>query len=519
MTKSLTGAFTAVALTLGATISPLSANELPQEPEITMTVGTSLAQADTSTLGSLLSGASDATPNNVQYNNWFINNLLNGISRLYVEDVTMSELQELALKGARELAQNSPSYTVEQYVEAVLDGVLNSLDPHSDYMSPDEWKEIMEQTNGGFVGIGVRIQMDEQAGLLKVIKPIEGGPSVDAGVQEGDYITHINGESMHGKTIDDYIEKLRGKKGSQVNITVDRPGTPHPITLTVTRDTIEQSPVTYEVMNDIGYIRITSFSKITTKKMEEAVADMQAKNPNLSGYVLDLRYNPGGVLGEAISVVDSFIDKGGIVATGDTSGTNLNFVQARKGDIINGAPLVVLVNGASASASEVVAGALQDHGRAVIMGTQTFGKGSVQSVFPLGAYFNGREDGMKITTQLYYTPSGDTIQNIGVTPDIRTEFQGTASDGRIGTSEAALQGVIANPNQVQDTHETHSSCDASAISPDLDTIDQRLVFELRDGTREADYMLLCAIEHLEGSTYDYTVIEALPPAPAQSNGP
>jgi len=519
MNLSLKRAFAATTLTFAAgvtAISPALADDIIHAPD--PAASTQLANnVSAMSFNDIMAQASDATTETVDYNRWFIDQILRGVESLYVEDVTLAELEVLAEEGARQLAANGGSFTMDQFVEAVLDNVLNTLDPHSDYMNAEQWAEVMERTSGSFVGIGVRIEMDASRGLLKVVEPIPGSPATQAGMQEGDIITHIDGQSMQGKTIDENIELMRGQVGSSVDVTVERPGETAPITVQITRDVIQaNSPVIFRAVDDIAYIRITQFNALTTQKLHEAVEELQRSmgEGNIRGYVLDLRYNPGGLLNEAISVVDSFIDSGGIVATGDASGTNLNFQQARIGDITNGAPIAVLVNGASASASEIVAGALQDNGRATIVGTQTFGKGSVQSVLALGRFFRGREDGMKITTALYYTPSGDTIQNHGVTPDIRTEFQGTVSDGRIGTSEAALTGVIANPELVTDLSETHSTCDASDVAPDMSALADEVTLQLRDGTTEPDYQLLCAIDHLGGNS-DFTDIEPLETLPVQ----
>ena len=498
MKKTLTGVFSAVAIISGTV---LGTSAIADENQFTADTENAIILDfnSLSQLHSHLQQASDITDNLYRYNQWFLDQMMQGISQLYVEEVEIAELERLALQGVEELRSQSTNYTVDEFVEAALDGILQTLDPHSDYVTADEMREMMDQSRGGFVGIGVRIEMDEQLSLLKVVEPIDNSPADDAGVIAGDLITHINGESMQGKTIEDYTDRLRGRIGTDVDITIQRQGVDDPVDITITRSLIEaNSPVIYDAIDNIGYIRITSFNGLTTAKLHEAVEELQDEigESNVKGYVIDLRFNPGGLLPEAISVVDSFLNSGEIVATGDASGENLQFVQARNGDITNGAEIVVLVNGASASASEIVAGALQDHDRATVIGTQTFGKGSVQSVIPLGNYFRGRGDGMRITTQLYYTPSGDTIQNQGVTPDIRTEFQGTVSDGRIGQSEADLAGVIANPNLVQDDHETVGSCDSSGAPIDVSSLDDRYVFELRDGTFEPDYQLLCAVEYI-----------------------
>lgn len=520
MNNTLKRAFAAVAISSSLVLSGAA---LADEPSITDTssdTSIELAQNEARSLNYYLFRASDANPLTVSYHQQFLQNLFQGISMLHVEKPSLQEVEKLAREGIKELRDSQASYTMDELVEAALDGVLNTLDPHSDYMNKEQWKMMSERTSGQFGGLGIQVGMDEQKGV-EVVAPMKDTPAERAGLQAGDFITEIDGVSMIGKKLEDAIELMRGKVGDPVDITIMRPGEVDPIKLTLVREIIRSSSVHSEAIGDIGYVRITSFSDLTTADLEKAVKELQDDiGQSLKGIVLDLRFNPGGLLPEAIGVTDSFLESGGIVSTGDAkgNGTQRSMVNARPGDITNGAPVVVLINGGSASASEIVAGALQDNGRATVMGTQSFGKGSVQSVIPFGQIFpsvtgSPREDAMKITTQLYYTPSGDTIQGKGVTPDVRTEFAGTASDGDIGTSEAQLGGTISNPETAQDQATTTATCSASGIAADTDTLDESLVLQLRDGTAEPDYQLLCAIEHLRG-TPEYTEIKALPaPAP------
>lgn len=525
MNNTLKRAFAAVALCVsGAVATGVNAEELSTTPDttapnITVPAAASAAQKTPTTLEGYLRYAQGANFRELMYQRQFMRSLFEGISKMHVEHPSVPEIEKLALNGLEELYKKKQSYTIDEYVEAALDGVLKSLDPHSDYMNKKEWRDMQAMTTGKFAGLGVQVRENTQSGGVEIISPMSNGPAEKAGVLAGDVITHIDGQDISSKSFEDAMGMLRGAPGDPIDITIQRPGQSVPISMTIIREIIESSPVTARAIGDIGYIHISSFNALTTEKMEEAVDQLQKDiGRSLKGFVIDLRYNPGGLLNEAISVVDSFVESGGIVSTGDISGGGRNPAYATPGDITNGAPIVVLVNGGSASASEIVAGALQDNHRATIMGTQTFGKGSVQTVIGLGQHFgdssgNPREDGLRVTIQLYYTPSGDTIQNKGVTPDIRTEFVGTASDGNIGVSEADMPATIANPNVGKDIAETVATCAASSLTPDTATMDKSTLLQLRDGTKEPDYQLLCAIEHLR-NTSEYTVIAPIAPAPA-----
>src|SRR5882757_2596687 len=330
-------------------------------------------------------------------------------------------------------------------VENAINGMLASLDPHSSYMNAAEAQDMRVQTKGEFGGLGIEVTMEND--LVKVITPIDDTPAAKAGVLAGDYIAKIDGQEVRGLTLNDAVEKMRGLVNTPIKLTILRQGADKPIELTVVRDIIKVKAVKFRVENDIGYMKITSFTEKTYDDLENAIDTIKKQVPNdkLKGYVLDLRLNPGGLLDQAVSVSDAFLDRGEIVSTRGRDPKDVTRFDARPGDDIGGKPLVVLVNGGSASASEIVAGALQDHARATIIGTQSFGKGSVQTIIPLGA--NGA---LRLTTARYFTPSGRSIQAQGITPDIKV-IQDLPPDlaAKFGTlptqGESSLKGHLANP--------------------------------------------------------------------------
>ncbi|WP_315926090.1 S41 family peptidase [Mesorhizobium sp. SP-1A] len=303
-------------------------------------------------------------------------------------------------------------------VENAINGMLTSLDPHSSYMNAEEAQDMRVQTKGEFGGLGIEVTMEND--LVKVITPIDDTPAAKAGVLAGDYITKIDGTEVRGMTLNDAVDKMRGPVNTPIKLTILRQGADKPIELSVVRDIIKVKAVKFRVENDIGYMKITSFTEKTYDDLENAIQQIKKQVPNdkLKGYVLDLRLNPGGLLDQAVSVSDSFLKHGEIVSTRGRDPKDVTRFDAKpkNKDDIDGKPLVVLINGGSASASEIVAGALQDMKRATVVGTQSFGKGSVQTIIPLGE--NGA---LRLTTALYYTPSGKSIQGTGITPDIKVD--------------------------------------------------------------------------------------------------
>ena len=331
--------------------------------------------------------------------------------------------------------------TDKELIESAISGMLQSLDPHSSYLSVESYEDMQVKTKGTFGGLGIEITMED--GFVKVVSPIDDTPAALAGMQSGDLIIAVNGESLRGLSINEAVSQLRGPIGSKIKITVVR-NKEEPFELEIKRDIIKITSVKHNVINNVGYIRLTTFSDTTTEGLKTAVEKIQKEiGDNFLGLILDLRNNPGGLLNQSISVSDAFLNQGEIVSTKGRKKDDASRVFAKKGDIINGKPLVVLINSGSASASEIVAGALKDHSRAIIIGTRSFGKGSVQSIIPLAG--NGA---MRLTTARYYTPSGISIQAKGIQPDIIVEAGITEAnkDKKKNRREENLRGALDNKN-------------------------------------------------------------------------
>jgi carboxyl-terminal processing protease len=302
-------------------------------------------------------------------------------------------------------------------VEAAINGMLNGLDPHSSYMDPKSFRDMQVQTRGEFGGLGIEVTMED--GLVKVVAPIDDTPAAKAGIRANDVITHLDDEAVQGMTLNQAVEKMRGPVNTKIRLKVMRKGAEKPIEVSITRDIIRVRSVRHRMEGpDVGYIRITQFNEQTTEGLKKALSELAAQIPpdKLRGYIIDLRNNPGGLLDQAISVSDTFLDRGEIVSTRGRDPDETQRFNARPGDLTKGKPVIVLINGGSASASEIVAGALQDHKRATVVGTRSFGKGSVQTIIPLGAG-NGA---LRLTTARYYTPAGRSIQAKGIVPDIES---------------------------------------------------------------------------------------------------
>jgi len=299
-------------------------------------------------------------------------------------------------------------------VEGAVNGMLNSLDPHSSYLDPKSLRDMQSQVNGQFGGLGIEVTMED--GLIKVVTPIDDTPAAKAGLRAGDIITQLDNDPVQGLTLNQAVDKMRGAPNTKINLKIMRKGVDKPLDIAVVRDIIRVRSVRSKIEDDIGYIRITQFNEQTADGLGKAIKEINEKIPadKLKGYVLDLRNNPGGLLDQAIAVSDAFLDRGEIVSTRGRDPEETQRFNARPGDLTNGKPVIVLVNGGSASASEIVAGALQDHKRATLLGSRSFGKGSVQTIIPLGPG-NGA---LRLTTARYYTPSGRSIQAKGIVPDI-----------------------------------------------------------------------------------------------------
>lgn len=364
-------------------------------------------------------------------------------------------------------------------IEHAITGMLAGLDPHSSYLNSDSYDDMKVQTRGSFGGLGIEVTMEN--GLVKVVSPIDDTPAFKAGVKAGDLVTHLDGKPVIGLSLNDAVDKMRGKVGTSIELTIRRDNEPEAIKIKIKRDTIKIKSVRSRVEGDIGYIRVTTFNQQTSPGVKKAIEDIQKElGDKLLGYVIDLRNNPGGLLTEAIAVADTFLDKGEIVSTRGRQEEDTHRDNATKGDLTNGLPLVVLINGGSASASEIVAGALQDHRRAVVMGTPSFGKGSVQTIIPLP------EDGaMRLTTARYYTPSGRSIQAKGIVPDILVELARVESlETGDAVKESDLNGALKNATPERNKDETGDKTDKDT-------------FQLSNEAKE-DYQLLRAIDLLRG---------------------
>jgi len=355
--------------------------------------------------------------------------------------------------------------TDEQLLESAIEGMLSALDPHSDYLTPDDFKELRESTSGEFGGLGIEITLDT-TGFVKVVAPIDDTPAYRAGMQSGDLITQIDDTPVKGMTINDAVGLMRGKPGTSLVLTVVRQGEMAPLDVELTRAVIKVTSVRHRMLEPgFGYIRISQFQERTGPDFEDALNELHADADNqLKGLVLDLRNNPGGVLQASVEVVDNLISEGLIVYTeGRIANSDSRFV-ARKRDPSKGVNLVVLINGGSASASEIVAGALQDHGRGLIIGTQSFGKGSVQTILPLD-----KDHALKLTTARYYTPSGRSIQGQGIVPDIIVK-QGTLTqnDNDPFYKESDLAGALVNPDGETDGETDGDDKEKSVTEPSDD---------------------------------------------------
>lgn len=374
-----------------------------------------------------------------------------------------------------------------ELIEAAINGMLTSLDPHSSYLAPQDAAQMRLQTRGEFGGLGIEVTQEE--GFVKVVSPIDGTPASEAGIEAGDFITHVDGESVLGLTLDQAVEMMRGPVGSEIIITIAREGETEAFDVSIIRDTIKLTAVRARTEGDTLVMRVTTFNDQTYPNLKDGIAkEIEAAGgmENVNGLVLDLRNNPGGLLTQAIRVSDAFLEKGEIVSTRGREAADGERYNATPGDLIDGKPLVVLINGGSASASEIVAGALKDHRRAIVVGTKSFGKGSVQTVMPLRG-----EGAMRLTTARYYTPSGRSIQALGVSPDIVVEQprrapagEDDAEETRRNRTEADLRGSLNNDSLSED--------EIRQIEED------RATAEAAAKLREDDYQLAYAIDILKG---------------------
>jgi carboxyl-terminal processing protease len=381
----------------------------------------------------------------------------------------------------------------KKLIESAINGMLTSLDPHSSFLSANDYEDMQTQTRGSFGGLGIEVSQED--GLVKVVSPIDDTPAAEAGVKSGDFITHVNGESLMGLTLDEAVDMMRGPVGSEITVTILREGETEPFDLTMTRDTIKLTVVKTRIEGHSVVLRVSTFNDETydtlKSELEKGVKDAGGID-KVAGFVHDLRNNPGGLLNQAISVSDAFLDAGEIVSTRGRKVEDSERWNAEDGDLAQGKPMVVLINGGSASASEIVTGALQDHRRAIVVGEKSFGKGSVQTVMPVTA-----ESAIRLTTARYYTPSGRSIQSLGIQPDIlvsqpqrpAAEAEDEAENGprsksNFGRSEADLRGALNN-DSVSDDEKKQIEQEAADV-------------EATAKLREEDYQLAYAVDILKG---------------------
>lgn len=376
----------------------------------------------------------------------------------------------------------------EKLIQSAINGMLTSLDPHSNFLAAEEFDTMRIQTRGEFGGLG--IEVTQENGFVKVVTPIDDTPAEKAGIESGDFITQVDGEPTLGMSLDDAVDLMRGPVGSEIVITIVREGTDEPFDVTIVRDQIKVKAARVRIEGDTVVMRVSGFTDQTYENLKDGIAKQVEKAGGMekvSGFVLDLRNNPGGLLTQAVLVSDAFLEKGEIVSTRGRNPQDSDRRNAKPGDLTEGKPLVVLINGGSASASEIVAGALQDHRRAVVIGTRSFGKGSVQTIMPLQS-----GSGIKLTTARYYTPSGRSIQALGVSPDILVEQRPSKEEDDAETEqrnqrfESDLRGSLKNDSLTEDQRKLLEAERAA----------QKLSAKLRD----QDYQLSYAIDVLKGLT-------------------
>jgi carboxyl-terminal processing protease len=375
--------------------------------------------------------------------------------------------------------------TDEALIESAINGMLTSLDPHSGYLDSKRYRDMQVQTKGEFGGLGIEVTMEN--GLVKVVSPIDDTPAHRAGIEAGDVITHIDSEPVLGLTLAEAVEKMRGPVDTLIALTLRRPGLEEPVDVSMARAVITISPVRWRAENDVGYLRVTAFNEQTESSLRQGIDELKADlGPSLKGFVLDLRNNPGGLLDQAVAVADTFLDRGEIVSTRGRRTDSIQRFNARRGDLADARPMVVLINGGSASASEIVAGALQDHHRAIVMGTPSFGKGSVLTIMPLPGH-----GAIRLTTARYYTPAGTSIQAKGIVPDIDVKQSRieVIEEGDARRREADLRGRLDNDQ----------SGDAEARDADEgDPADQLVEDSDVEVGSDEDYQLARALDLLRG---------------------
>ncbi len=400
-------------------------------------------------------------------------------------DETFEQLELFADVLARVRSQYVVDVDDSDLIEDAMNGMLASLDPHSAYISPESFRDLQLNNRGEYGGLGMEVTMED--GFVKVISPIDNTPAKRAGIQAGDFITEIEGKSLLGATLSEAVEQMRGKPGEPINITIVRAGE-DPMELDITREIIERQTVRYEDKDGFGYIRIAQFNEKASEGLKDAIKDLQKDyGGRIPGLILDLRGNPGGLLHQSVQVSSVFLDGGEIVSTRGRRSDDVDVYNGERGELAKGVPLIVLIDGASASASEIVAGAIQDYGRGILLGMTTFGKGSVQDVIPLNG---GRDGALKITTKRYYTPSGRSIQGAGIAPDIAVSYVPDDGEDRERFSEASLPNAIANEDEEANTPE-----------------EVEILYPAEDFEVEDDFQLQQAIALLKSGDYKTKLAE------------
>lgn len=410
-----------------------------------------------------------------------------------VEKPSYSDTFEQLDLFADVMARVRSDYVVEvedgQLIEDAINGMLQSLDPHSSYVNPEDWLRLQEQTSGRYVGVGMEVTQEE--GYVKVVSPIDGTPAKEAGIESGDYITEINGETVLGLSLTEAVNKIRGKAGESVTITIAR-ADEEPSEITLIRREVNREVVTYEIKDGVPYIRISQFNEKAAPGLEGAITELRRQiGGELPGLVLDVRTNPGGLLDQSIKVSSAFLDGGEVVSTRGRNGANLESYDAAPGQLLRDVPVIVLIDEASASASEIVAGAIQDRGRGLVLGMTSFGKGSVQSLIPLRG---GRDGALRLTTQRYYTPAGRSIQGTGIDPDLYVSSIPDDGEDHDRLSESDL------PNSIENE-------DSEAAAEDTDIEETVIDFPPEDFDVQDDYQLQRAVDLIKSGRYTQRLAE------------
>jgi carboxyl-terminal processing protease len=394
------------------------------------------------------------------------------------------------------MARVRSDYVVEvedgELIEDAINGMLQSLDPHSSYVNPDDFRRLQEQTSGRYVGVGMEVTQED--GYVKVVAPIDGSPAKEAGVKSGDYITEIDGETVLGLSLTEAVNIIRGEAGESVTLTIARIDE-EPQDITLVRREVDREVVTYEIKDGVPYIRISQFNEKAAPGLAGAITELKRTvDGDLPGVILDLRTNPGGLLDQSIKISSAFLDGGEVVSTRGRDGTDQQSYDAEPGQLLRGIPVIVLIDEASASASEIVAGAIQDRSRGLVMGMTSFGKGSVQSLIPLRG---GRDGALRLTTQRYYTPSGRSIQGTGIDPDLFVSSYPNDGEDHTRVSESDLPNSIENEDASEDGETTDEPAEDALM---IDYPPEGFVVT-------DDYQLLQAIELIKSGDYDQRLAE------------